>query len=190
MAISTGKRFEADIKKSVPSYTLLYRLPDSAQAFGGSSNLRFSSKNPFDYLMWDSKKHILYALELKTVAGKAISFERSKDESGEIHWHQIEGLNKWNKYDGIICGFLIEFRENETTIFIDIDSFNELIKKIDKKSFTLIDLQKNEIPYLVISQKKKRTRYMYDIEQFLNDIENHITKLNKQKNTGGTQNEI
>lgn len=107
MANNTGKRFEADFKKSVPSYALLYRLPDSAQAFGGSSNLRFSSKNPFDYLIWNSKSHILYALELKTVAGKSISFERNKEEHGEIHWHQVEGLNKWNKYDGIVCGFII-----------------------------------------------------------------------------------
>lgn len=168
MAISTGKRFEADFKKSVPSYALLYRLPDSAQAFGGSSNLRFSSKNPFDYLMWDSKKHILYALELKTVAGKAISFERSKDESREIHWHQIEGLNKWNEYDGIVCGFIIEFRKIEKTVFIDISDFNELMNTITKKSFNFDDLDNHKINYVVIGQEKVRTRYKYKVDEFLN----------------------
>ncbi len=178
MANNTGKRFEADFKKSVPSYALLYRLPDSAQAFGGSNNLRFSSKTPFDYLMWDSKKHILYALELKTVAGKAISFERSKDENREIHWHQIEGLNKWNKYDGIICGFIIEFRKLETTIFLDISDFHKLIETIDKKSFSLDDLSKNNIPHIVISQNKKRTRSVYDIDAFLNEIERKIVISN------------
>ena len=69
-----GKVFEEQIKKSVPDYALLYRLPDAAQSFGGSNTLRFSRKNPFDFLLWDSKRHILYALEMKTVSGKSISF--------------------------------------------------------------------------------------------------------------------
>lgn len=168
MANNTGKRFEADFKKSVPSYTLLYRLPDSAQAFGGSSNLRFSSKNPFDYLMWDSKKHILYALELKTVAGKSISFERNKGEHGEIHYHQIDGLKKWNKYDGIICGFIIEFRKIEKTVFIEISDFDKLINTITKKSFNFDDLDNHKIKYVTIGQNKIRTHYRYNVCDFLN----------------------
>lgn len=174
MAIRTGKFFESDFKKSVPSYALLYRLPDSAQAFGGSNNLRFSSKNPFDYLIWDSKKHILYALELKTVAGKAISFERSKDEKREIHWHQIDGLNKWSEYDGIICGFIIEFRKIEKTVFINIKDFNKLMDTITKNSFNFDDLKNHKINYLVIGQDKIRTRYKYSVEDFLMSIKSQF----------------
>lgn len=168
MSANIGKRFEDDFRKSVPSYALLYRIPDSAQSFGGSSNLRFSRKNPFDYLMWDSKKHILYALELKTVAGKSISFERCKEENKEIHHHQIEGLNKWNEYDGIICGFIIEFRKIEKTVFIDIDEFNRLISMVTKKSFNFDDLNNLKIHYIVIDQIKARTRYKYKVDEFLN----------------------
>ena len=170
MAKNQGKIFEEQFKKSVPSYALLHRLPDSAQSFGRSNKLRFSSKNPFDYLMWDSKKHILYALELKTVTGKTISFERNKDEDGEIHWHQIEGLNKWNEYDGIICGFIIEFRKIEKTVFIDITEFNKLINSIPKKSFNFDDLDNYKIHYTIISQIKARTRYTYKIDEFLTTI--------------------
>lgn len=162
-----GKRFEQDFAKSIPDYVLLYRLPDSAQSFGGSQTLRFSRKNPFDYLLWDSKKHLLYALELKTVKGKSISFERSSNESKEIHYHQICGLNEWNKYDGIICGFVINFRELETTVFIDIDSFNNLTNNIDKKSFNYSDLVSSNIPFVTIPQTKKRTRFSYDIEKIM-----------------------
>lgn len=165
-----GKVFEEQIKKSVPDYALLYRLPDAAQSFGGSNTLRFSRKNPFDFLLWDSKRHILYALEMKTVSGKSISFERNKDENKEIHYHQIQGLNEWNKYNGIICGFIIEFRQIETTVFIDINSFNSLIKKVDKKSFNIDDLIDSGLPYFVISQKKQRTRYIYDIDSLLSQI--------------------
>lgn len=172
MAVNVGKVFEGQLKKSIPSYALLYRLPDSAQSFGGSSKLRFSSKNPFDFLIWDSQKHKLYAIEAKTVANKSISFERNKDESKEIHYHQIEGLNKWDEYDGITCGFMIEFRAIETTIFINIKDFNILINAIDKKSFNIDDLDNNNIHYEIISQQKARTRYTYDLDKFLKTTKN------------------
>lgn len=162
-----GKEFEDAIKRSVPDYALLYRLPDSAQSFGGGNNLRFSRKNPFDFLIWDSKGHVLYALEMKTVSGKAVSFERNKDEHGDIHYHQIEGLHEWSHFDGITCGFIIEFRAIETTIFLGIQDFMALIELIEKKSFTLADLDAHHIPYLVIPQKKMRTRYRYDIEHLI-----------------------
>lgn len=164
---NVGKQFEYDFKKSMPDYVLLYRLPDAAQSFGRNSNLRFSRKNPFDFLLWNSKKHILYALELKTVKGSSISFERNEQEKKEIHYNQIKGLNDWNKYDGIICGFIIEFRKIETTVFIDIETFNKLIEKIDKKSFSYLDLIENKLNFKIIPQTKKRTRYRYDIEKIL-----------------------
>lgn len=168
MAQNVGKIFEKSIQKSVPDYALMYRLPDAAQSFGGG-NLRFSRKNPFDFILFDSKARTLYALELKTVAGKSISFERTKEESREIHYHQIVGLNEWNKYDGIIAGFIIEFRQIETTIFLEISEFIKLISLIDKKSFNMNDLNDNHIHYLVIEQKKSRTRYTYNIDKFLCD---------------------
>lgn len=173
MAKNIGKIFEEQLKKSVPEYDLIYRLPDSAQSFGGASSLRFSAKNPFDFLLWDSKRRILYAIEAKTVADKSISFEKAKEEQGEIHYHQIKGLNNWNKYDGVVCGFVIEFRKLETTIFIEISEFNKLIELIPKKSFTLKDLDEYNINYTIINQTKKRTRYLYDLEGFLNKAEHY-----------------
>ncbi len=165
--MNVGKIFEEQIKRSIPDYALLYRLPDAAQSFDKNKSLRFSKKNPFDFLLWDSKRHILYALELKTVKGSSISFERKNGDKGNIHYHQIESLNIWNRYDGIICGFIIEFRKIETTIFLDIDSFNSLVNSLNKKSFNYSDLIKNKLNYKIISQKKIRTRYIYDMDSFL-----------------------
>lgn len=167
MSRNPGKVFEEQWKKSVPDYALLYRLPDPAQSFGGGSALRFSRKPEFDFLLWDSKRHVLYALEMKSVSGKSISFERSKNDKCEIHLNQIDGLNKWNEYDGITCGFVIEFRQIETTIFLDISDFNKLTENINKKSFTIKDLDDNMIRYTVIMQRKIRTRYIYNIDYFL-----------------------
>lgn len=166
MARNIGKVFEEQIKKSIPSYALLYRLPDSAQSFGGG-NLRFSNKSPFDFLMWDSRKHKLYALEMKTVAGKSISFERDKSKNKEIHYHQIQGLNEWNRYDGITCGFIIEFRQIEKTVFINIEDFNKIMVAIPKTSFNYNDLIEYKINHTVIKQVKARTRFTYKIDEFL-----------------------
>ena len=167
MSKNVGKVFEAQLLKSVPDYALLHRLQDPAQSFGGSSKLRFSAKNPFDFLLWDSKRRILYALEAKTVSRKSISFERDKEDKGIIRAHQINGLNNWDKYDGIACGFLIEFRELEKTIFLDIKDMNKVMALLPKKSFTIKDLEKYNIPFFIIPQKKERTRYTYDLDYFL-----------------------
>lgn len=167
--VNQGKIFEVQWKKSVPNYALLYRIPDSAQAYNRNQGLRFSPKNPFDFILWDSQKHILYALEMKTVGGISISFERDKSERGEIHYHQIEGLNSWNKYNGIVAGFVIEFRQIEKTVFIEISEFNKLVETVNKKSFNINDLDKNNISYFVIPQKRAVTRYTYDIDYFLSN---------------------
>ena len=168
MAKNIGKIFEQQWRASTPDYILLYRLPDPAQSFGDSATLRFSRKNPFDYLMWDSIRHLLYALELKTVSGKSVSFERSKEDKGVIHHYQIIGLQEWNKFDGIICGFIIEFRDLEMTIFIDISDFLKLMDIIPKKSFNVDDLDKYAISYTLIGQTKQRTRFKYHVDDFLN----------------------
>ena len=167
-----GKKFENAIKRSAPDYMLLYRLPDAAQSFGGGNKLRFSWKNPFDFLLWDSQRHMLFALELKTVAGKSISFERTAEDVGDIHLHQVEGLLGWSQYDGITAGFIIEFRAIETTVFIPISGYMALINAISKKSFSRKDLDDYKVPYVQIPQKKLRTQYRYDIESMVNQIEN------------------
>ena len=105
---------------------------------------------------------------MKTVKGKSISFERNKEEQKTIHYHQITGLTEWNKFENIVCGFLIEFRAIETTIFLDISDFNRLLEETKKKSFTIADLDNMGLPYLVIPQELKRTRYSYDLSPLLN----------------------
>lgn len=168
--MNIGKKFEAALKKSVPDYALLYRLPDSAQSFGGSKNLRFSRKNPFDFFLFDAPRGRLFGIETKTVSGRSVSFERNKDENGIIHWHQINGLNEYNKFENAYFGFVIEFRVIETTVFIGIETFNNLVSGITKKSFSFDDLQNSGLPYYIIPQTKKRTQYTYDIDKFLKEF--------------------
>lgn len=173
--LNTGKKFEEDFQKSVPSYSKIYRLQDPPQSFIRSSGARFSHKNPFDYFLWDMSNRNLYALELKSVQGNSISFERSKEDNCKIHYHQIKGLLDWSHY-GVICGFVVEFRNIEATIFLGIQDFMLMLDKIDKKSFSYADLNKYEIPYVTIPQKLMKTRYKYDIASFLNTTNNIYMK--------------
>lgn len=173
MKKNLGKLFEQRWKKSCPDYVLAYKLPDTPQAFG-SNTFRFTNKNPFDYLMWDSERHILMALELKSVGGNSISFERDKEDNGLIHLHQINSLLKWSAYDGIVCGFLIEFRKNEKTVFVEINDFKKLIDTIEKKSINYGDFEKYGVRHIEIPQKLARVNYTYDVELFLKLVKSQM----------------
>jgi penicillin-binding protein-related factor A (putative recombinase) len=164
---------------SVPKYTLAHRLKDPAQSFEQNKNskIRFSSKNPFDLFLWDSKRKIPYALELKTKSGKSVSFERTKEDKGDIHYHQIKGLLEWSKYDGMIAGLVIEFREIKTTVFLPINSFINIINRVSKKSINYNDIEQSGELYFIIPQKKKIKRYKYDVEEFLAFVYYNIKKI-------------
>ena len=90
-----------------------------------------------------------------------------------IKYHQLESLGDMSKYDGIIAGLLLNFRgendDNQRTYFINIRDFNKMINQINKVSFNEIDLimHGNAVK---ISGTKKRTRYTWDIDGFLKNM--------------------
>lgn len=173
MSKNSGKVFEDDFKKSIPDYCLLIRLPDPPQAFTQRSDTRFSNKNPFDFLMYDSNSRLLWTLELKSTKFKSISFEDVNIEEVQnkmIHKHQILGLMNCAKYDGVCSGFVYNFRDEknnvERTYFQDINDFNKMVDKIGKKSLNELDLilDGNAVK---INGVKRRVRYAWDIDGFL-----------------------
>lgn len=168
---NVGKIFEKQFTKYFPDSCLVYKIPDSTASFN-SSRLSYSIKNPFDYIVWDSERKKLLALELKTVAGRSVSFERMADQKikKNIHFHQIEGLLKWGSFDGITAGLVVEFRAYPKTVFIEIDDFLAMYEKINKDSFTYDDLHEYKVSYIEIPQKLLRSNYKYDIEFLLDNL--------------------
>jgi len=164
---SVGKVFEDNWKKSVPGNIWIHRPPDAAQSFNQSSNLRFSQKSPCDYMMFDG--YHFFCLELKSVAGKSISFERTKKDKGEIHYHQIEYLKSCSQYKNVIPGLIIDFRGTNNTWFLNIKEWDDLINSISKKSFNESDLISYSHPIL-ISKKKLKVNYRYNIQRFIDDV--------------------
>ncbi len=179
MAKNVGKVFESSIKNSMPDYALLIRLPDPPQAFTKRSDTKFSNKNPFDYICFDTISRILYCLELKTTSGKSISFEDINSDEVQnriIHKHQILGLQNFSKYQNVRAGFLFNFRHYEdnkekyfeTTYYQSINDFLNMTLKINKKSFDEINLIQNNA--VTISGAKKRTRFHWNMDDFFKNM--------------------
>lgn len=165
---NVGKVFEQNWKKSIPDNIFYYRPPDAAQSFNTNNpNLRFSAKSPCDYFMFDGD--ILYALELKSVGTKSISFEREKTDNGIIHKHQIDNLEKFSTYRNIISGFIFDFRLSDMTYFCFMNDFLNIMERLDKKSFNEADLLKWCDP-ITIQKRKLRVNYRYNINLFLQEV--------------------
>lgn len=161
-----GKIFEENWKKSIPKNVWYYRPPDSAQSFGNTTNLRFSAKSPCDCFMFNGE--VLYTLELKSVGTTSISFEKTKEDKGVIHKHQIDKLLEFSTYKNIISGFLLDFRLNDKTYFCMIEEFVNMINRLGKKSFNESDLFKWCNP-IEIEKKKMKVNYKYSVEKFLQE---------------------
>lgn len=170
---NVGKRFEEDFSKSIPSDYYVHRLRDSAQSYNKNKKTKFCWRNECDFFIY--RYPLLFAIECKTTKSKSMSVQLTddKDENKIIKYHQIESLKKISKHDGMIPGFFLNFRhfegeENyfETTYFQHINDFLYMMNKINKKSFNEIDLLTIG-KAIKINGHKKRTRWSWDIEEFL-----------------------
>lgn len=159
MATKEGKKFEEDIKKSIPENVYCYRIKDPAQSFGRDSKFtRFSLKNECDFFFY--KKPVLIAAELKSNQGTSISFAKTKEEKGEIKYDQIAFLSSAQRYD-IKAGFLLNYRKTNTTYWICISDFLKFIDSTTKKSINEDDLMMYNA--IIVPSNRKRTRNTYDL---------------------------
>lgn len=164
MPKGSGKVFEVCYKDSTPDYCYLVRLNDPPQSFGGGT-AKFSLKNPYDYLCFDTKHRILIPTELKTTKYKSMSLSMIRE-------HQIEGLTKASAYDNMFPCFLFNFRDEDSGVercyAQHIVDFNKMIHDIDKKSFNEVDL----LSYgaIKLDGKKKVKYYRWDIDKLCEDI--------------------
>lgn len=174
---NSGKIFEEDVRLSIPSYCFFHRLKDPPQSFSKKKgDLRFSWKNPCDVMIFDTKKRLFYALELKSTKNGSMSFEdiniEEKQPKKMIHKHQIESLLEFSKYENIKSGFIFNFRNEDNgtqnTYYQEINDFIKMTNSINKKSFNEKDLM-NFSP-IFIHGDKKRTHYKWDFDKCLFEV--------------------
>jgi recombination protein U len=166
-----GKKFESDIKQSIPQNMFFLRLNDPSVSFGQSSSTRFSPTNICDFIAY--KNGIMYCWELKTTLGSLTYWsekldDKNKKQSFAIKANQIKGLQYASQFGGIVAGFILNFRKVNKTYFLSIQKFDEMVSKLDKKSFNIDDCI--SAGAILIEQQIKRTHYKYDIEKLINDM--------------------
>jgi penicillin-binding protein-related factor A (putative recombinase) len=169
-----GKVFESSVESSCKDQSVFYfRVRDVNLPPDVRMRVKLP-QNRYDCLLF-YKEH-LFTIEMKSTKAKSISFSESI-----IKQHQIDNLLEASKFDGVIAGFLFNFREpTDQTYFVDIDSFieykniaqNELTQhtyksKVNKSSISLNICR--EIGVEVTSVLKK-VKYRYYINKLLDQL--------------------
>lgn len=170
--VNVGKKFESAVKQAIPPHCLIIRIPDPPQSFKKSDALRFSPQNPCDYIVYNSEDGKLWCLELKTTSGTSMGFENidgSDKTKRMIHAHQTKSLLEFSKFNGVVAGFLLNFRHFEgkpnyieTMYFFEVNKFQAMCDKLNKKSFTEADAILNGA--VKVSGVKKRVRFTWDMD--------------------------
>jgi penicillin-binding protein-related factor A (putative recombinase) len=170
---NAGKQFELDLKTSAKEQGIyFYRIKDVNPLFL-KSNAKVST-NDFDSFIY--KKPNLFPVELKSTGSRSISFDNKI-----IKKHQIQALEEASKYEGLIAGFIFNFREYDNfTCFIHISDFLEIQylsqnqisehrfkSKLNKSSIGL-DICK-EVG-IEIRNVIKKTTYRYYINKLLDEL--------------------
>lgn len=174
MLMNSGKVFENDFASSLPSYCFKHRLRDSAQSFLKQGNMRFAWNNECDFLIFDTLRCKLFAVELKSTKYKSMSIQTDENdtENKMIKYHQIKSLTEFMKYDNVIPCFVLNFRDEQSnsqrTYYIHIKDFNQCVGGNGKKSINEIDIINNS--GIKIDGILKRTHYLWQIDDLLNKI--------------------
>lgn len=171
-----GKIFESEIEQACEDQKIFYfRVRDVFIPAHLRMKIRVP-KNKYDSLMYYNNH--LFTIEFKAT-DKAKSFSFSEDV---IKQHQIENLKKATEYDGIVSGFIFNFRQtNNETYFVHIDDFlkykniaeNKLThtykSKVNEKSIPIGICREIGVP---VKNVKKQIRYRFYINSLLDELIN------------------
>ena len=176
-----GKRFERNFKESALQEGLfILRLNDTDTSFNRRDGMRFTPTNPADFIAFLNGE--LYLLELKSTEYKSLSIQRDPEDKNSkmIKAHQIADLVKYSLFDGVNCGFVLNFRSKdsmeEETFYLSIENFSRFMSENPKESINRSDV----VLYdgVKLDQKLKRTQYHYQVKELLE-------RLNRIKREGG-----
>lgn len=164
--MNPGKNFEIQFEKCIPDVVYHLRVKDSANNFSQSDLSKFATKNPYDLFMVYEGKFL--PMELKSTSSTSFSIQSAELEAGkDIKYHQIKSLTKASEYDGVLAGFVFDFRRSNT-YWMSIKDFNDFLNSTEKKSINENDIIRYD--GIMIQKRLKRTNYKYDIRQMLIEI--------------------
>jgi penicillin-binding protein-related factor A (putative recombinase) len=168
-----GKEFESDIESSAVKQGLFVDRIKDTHIPNDLRNRVKVAKNKYDFYLYS--RPLLFSLELKSTGGKSVSFDEKI-----IKKHQIDNLQKASTYDGVVAGFIFNFRSADNrTFFVPINEFIKY-KMIAQSSFSIHNYQsklnKSSIPIgiceevgIEIGSELKKKRYTYDVKRFIDE---------------------
>ena len=107
-------------------------------------------------------------MELKSTQSKSFSIQSIQIEKGkDIKYHQIQNLLKASAYDGVIAGFVLDFRESNT-YWINIKDFCEFNDNTTKKSINEQDVIEHN--GVLVHKTKLKVNYRYDVRGLIDYI--------------------
>lgn len=171
--MNSGKRFEMDLAISCKeSKIFFHKIKDIHIPFNLRSRIAVP-KNEYDCFVF--YRSCLFSLELKSTKQKSISFDEKI-----IKNHQIENLKKASEYNGVVAGFLFNFRSyGNKTYFVEINDFaqykeiaennldHQYQSRVNKSSISLDICE--EIGF-ELKNEKKRVNYRYHVEELLGEL--------------------
>ena len=168
-----GKEFEKAVEQSAMEQGIFYfRVRDVMLPPDVRMRVKLP-QNKYDCLLF--YKHYLFPIELKSTKAKSISFDESM-----IKQNQIDNLIDANTYEGVIPGFLFNFRlDKPRTFFIHINDFEKVRNisqnqlphtykgRINKSSISLSICE--EIGTEVIGVKKVK-KYRHYLSRLIDEL--------------------
>ena len=147
-----GKDLELRVKQAFEKLrdVSVDRLHDQTTGYLGSSNI-------CDFIVY--KEPNQYYIECKCHYGNTLPFTSITDK-------QWSGLLEKSEIKGVVAGVVIWFIDHDITIFVPIQTLEELRKK-GKKSVNIKDVLADNETYFYIDGIKKRTFFDYDMHNFL-----------------------
>lgn len=177
-ASNEGKQFEDDWKGSYEKTPYFFmRLRDGAK-WVQSQESAFTPENPCDGIQHSMP--FLWLLELKSTKGASVGFFpntpwiKPKEAKGNpmIKANQVKELMDAGMYEGVIAGFVINFRERvltrktvpTATYFVHIHDFTSYAVESGSASLSQEVCEKIGV---FIPARKKVKYYKYDIAHFV-----------------------
>lgn len=165
--MNTGKIFEGDIKASIPTRYFVYRLRDSTGTWESTAKVKYTTSNICDFIVFANGW--LHLLELKSHKGSSIPLYEKKNDKDKITYYgiikinQLNGLLKECNKKNISAGFIFNLAEKEKTWFVEATDVKNAIET-NHKSLSMEWLEQFG---MLIPQKKKISRYKYDMSVIL-----------------------
>jgi penicillin-binding protein-related factor A (putative recombinase) len=87
-----------------------------------------------------------------------------------LHFHQIEGLEKASKFEGVFGLLVFDFQTSGVTYALTIEKFLDFFHSTDKQSISEKDVI--ALSPIIVDKRLLKVNYEYNIEGIFEELKN------------------